>query len=1614
MENRLTPSQAVLKIEGDRVIVLAPYPGEGILSCAGAIVRHVDAKDSLRIIILVHAEHLIEEPLTDDKARFAEISKATEILGCQQPEFFEIPSPVIEYGELLVEYVRSLIDEFDANLVYAPSTHEPQYNYHALARAAIKAVKHSKVKPKLAMYEMDVPMTYPNQLLDITNVFELKQHAIACIASSVNTKVYRHITALNSFRGYSLKSEVIAAEAYFVKLANESAEDMFDLHRPKQEFQPELGLLIAHVDKPLVSVVIRSMDRPTLKDALDSIALQTYSNIEVVVVNALGPDHRAIESMCGRFPMRLTREMARLSRSQAANLGMQEARGEYLIFLDDDDLFLPEHLNKLTEALLNSKDQVAYTGVNLVDRDGSIIMMLDEPWEAARLRGANYLPIHAVLFQRSLLDHGCSFNESLECLEDWEFWLQLSQHTSFRHVPGVSAVYRIALGTSALSQLADVEKHIVNRAAIFDAWLPRFTSRQWVETIFWFEMARNQLMKIASDRLVENARIRNALTELGHRQSTTETQLADTGALLAERTHMLITSELAETRTQLTQMTSHFASTIGQLEETTDRLKVTTEHLKTSTVELRVTTDQAAANQEKINTDHLNEQNGRLAHFKNAALDSAAYAEELQQTINALVDSNSWKITAPLRFISRILHGKNREAFNGLSRRVHVLGRKVYFRLPRTWRDPLVEVSYRFGGPLFRGLRHYEMWRQRREYIIGQFLPEPSEDAMTQLVQTSTIPPLNQTPSGRIAIHAHIFYSDLAQEFATQLGNMPFPYDLFVSVPSIEVRDVCQSSFKNLPHLNRLKVAIVPNKGRDIAPMLCTFGDALRNYDFIAHIHGKKSLYNNGATTGWREYLLTGLLGSELQIRRIFALLVENKGFGLVYPQNFSELPYQANTWLSNRSMGRYLCERLGIRNIPNGYFNFPAGSMFWARMDALKPLFDAEIRLEEFPEELGQKDATTAHCIERLLVLTANQCGLKAAVLRDETVPRWSLWGFEVYLTRSREYMESIISIAELKVIVFDIFDTLLVRPFLDTESIKNIVAKQAGGETGDNYLEFRAKAESLARQHAGRDVGLDAIFEEFALLSKISSENVAQLRCLEEKAEINAVTPRPDVVNLFRYALTQGKKVVLASDMYLPKPTIEAMLKEHGIAGWHHLYLSSDIGLRKDSGELYGYILKNENVALSEVLVIGDNEHSDSQIPNDMGMNTHHVLRPVELARAIPRFGQLVDKALLRTDLNEQLTLGLIARTNFHPIYYEQFDPFAFTLASPAAIGYSVLGPMVLSFVEWVARIAATDNVQRLYFLSREGQFLKTIYDFWKAQNIEAPPSEYLVLSRRAVTVPIITDIEDIYAIARTRYFPNQISDFIYERFGVELDTNEWSEIWAQGLWRKNSLVEVVDGEISHVKPLLLALQPRIFAQAQKELPGLLAYLDRMGLNEKRKFALIDVGYAATIQARLNRLLNREVHGYYMITDQRAEEVALQHKVVSQGYFGNYVAPSDKEYALLVKSFALEKLLSSDDAQIIRYKVGDNNEIISELRELSKEELQTRTVRAEIRKGAMEFVSHAISVRGKLIHDFTVPPLLARTIYEAFVDFPAASEDAIMQKLVLDDYYCGRGLVS
>lgn len=222
---------------------------------------------------------------------------------------------------------------------------------------------------------------------------------------------------------------------------------------------------------PVVSVLIRSMNRPSLMEALDSLCRQHFTAFEVIVVNAAGVAHQPLPTL--PFPAHLVEEEYPLSRAQAANRLLANCHTPYALFVDDDDVLDPDHIEALVLALEAAPQApAAYSGVRL-ERNGKTVGAMDTPWREGELLVRNTLPIHGVLFRMaSVAAANARFDTTFEVLEDWDFWLQLATQGDFLHLPGCRATYRLTYGHSGLSAQRNAALFTQAREQLYAKWLP--------------------------------------------------------------------------------------------------------------------------------------------------------------------------------------------------------------------------------------------------------------------------------------------------------------------------------------------------------------------------------------------------------------------------------------------------------------------------------------------------------------------------------------------------------------------------------------------------------------------------------------------------------------------------------------------------------------------------------------------------------------------------------------------------------------------------------------------------------------------------------------------------------------------------------------------------------------------------------------------------------------------------------------------------------------------------------------------------------------------------------------------------------------------------------------
>jgi glycosyltransferase involved in cell wall biosynthesis len=454
---------------------------------------------------------------------------------------------------------------------------------------------------------------------------------------------------------------------------------------------------------PLVSVLIRTKDRKALLlEAVQSVLAQSHSPLEILIVNDGGADHAAalpvLEADSGRTLRWLDNRGS--GRSAAANTALDAATGSYCVFLDDDDWFDPLHIASLVETCeARPEHLVAYSATRTVMAESGTTdtEAFTSSFDATRLLTENYIPIHAALFSRKLITLGCRFDTAFDRYEDWDFWLQALQHSTFIHVPVCTANYRIAQGSGFGVQSEQDQQH---RLALYRKWLPRWNDAQLIAVLdrsrAWRMLAGTQAELADKTNYVALLREQEAvmIRELAERAGVIQKQggqlaIAHQDKLDTENTLRLTASQLDTERERVAEHAGVIQKLSGQLAiaeqhrlDTENTLRIAEQHRLDTENTLRI------AEQDRLDTE-------------NTLLMTASQLDTERERVAALnvdldliYNSRSWKLTKPLRLFTKVRYFLRTEGLGSVMRRARFKLFRRAPQLPSAHASPPVSAGY--------------------------------------------------------------------------------------------------------------------------------------------------------------------------------------------------------------------------------------------------------------------------------------------------------------------------------------------------------------------------------------------------------------------------------------------------------------------------------------------------------------------------------------------------------------------------------------------------------------------------------------------------------------------------------------------------------------------------------------------------------------------------------------------------------------------------------------------------------------------------------------------------------------------------------------------------------
>ena len=209
--------------------------------------------------------------------------------------------------------------------------------------------------------------------------------------------------------------------------------------------------------KPLVSVLVPTFNRPGyLCQALSSVLNQNYKNLQIIVINDGGEEVGGIINSLNDVRLKYIDRKENRGKAFSINQALEQAEGKYIAYLDDDDLYYPDHIETLVNVLENETDcQVAYTDLYKayckVFPDGkrqvlSKVVEVSRDFDRFLMLYFNHVLHVSLMHQRDLIEKTGPYNENLSVLIDWDMTRRLAFFSDFYHICSVTGEYYHPMG----------------------------------------------------------------------------------------------------------------------------------------------------------------------------------------------------------------------------------------------------------------------------------------------------------------------------------------------------------------------------------------------------------------------------------------------------------------------------------------------------------------------------------------------------------------------------------------------------------------------------------------------------------------------------------------------------------------------------------------------------------------------------------------------------------------------------------------------------------------------------------------------------------------------------------------------------------------------------------------------------------------------------------------------------------------------------------------------------------------------------------------------------------------------------------------------------------------
>lgn len=600
-----------------------------------------------------------------------------------------------------------------------------------------------------------------------------------------------------------------------------------------------------------------------------------------------------------------------------------------------------------------------------------------------------------------------------------------------------------------------------------------------------------------------------------------------------------------------------------------------------------------------------------------------------------------------------------------------------------------------------------------------------------------------------------------------------------------------------------------------------------------------------------------------------------------------------------------------------------------------------------------------------------------------------------------------------KIKYVSFDVFDTLILRPFLEPRDemilLNPIINKYYKNGLGIDFYNIRFESELYARDlvkdnEKVQDVTLDEIYDAMAKMYKLDKNIIEELKENEIKNELKYCMQRKTSYEFYKLAKYVGKKVIVISDMYLSKNNIKAMVEKCGYTEIDKYYISSEIKLTKASGDLYQYVMDELDIKPEQMMHIGDNWFSDWKQSGSYGIVAEFLPRTINMLYE-SNFGKLFFSSLPFYDDNVASTnfltirclLALIANKFYdNPWKKNSFD--SVYNANIKFFGYSALGMHLYGITRWILddMTNSKEKYDTIQFMARDGylpiQSYELMSKLYPKEYVAKP--EYLYISRKAL-MPIIfygKEDKDMYKLIGSvnvfNHSPRQILKYLksllkyteedIQRICDELLINSeesFKQIYTFNLFLNKVRSELLDEEYS-----------------EKYIKSLEKYFCE---KFKGNACAFDIGYSARPELILSKICKKPIDVYYINTNEQS--------AYENAKIGGFKIKSFLDYKPVVTGSIREILISKMGPSCIGYDCKD--EEVKPIFEKYNENIDYENVINIIQNSALELVEDVVNIFGKSLNEYEYYKQYTNIPLDMFINCAEQKDKEMLKVIVFED---------